>query len=339
MEWVFFLYKYVCYNKNYLYKGGKDMSKPDIICKEFWNNERCADLFNTVLFKGKQIIKPSDLMDIDTDASSTIELPKSIESLKKARDIFKKSKLGVDFLILGIENQDEINYSMPMRIMLYDVLCYYNQVRDISSNNKKNNIKYENKAEFLSGMKKEDKINPIITLVIYYGEKPWDGATSLKEMMTPLDPDIMALVPDYKMNMLEIRNAKNYKFSNPNLELIFDISDELLKGNIDTIRNKYQTDNLSNDEVRFIGYITKSKNFMNSRKGNVTMCEALQKWEDQTFERGKAEGEAEGKAEGEAKAKTEMVINLLDILDDKTLSIKSGLPLEQIQKLRKENTD
>ncbi|OOO00095.1 MAG: hypothetical protein ATN35_09225 [Epulopiscium sp. Nele67-Bin004] len=329
------------------------MAKPDIICKEFWNNERCADLFNTVLFKGEQLIKPDDLMDMDTDVSSSLEFPKSIEALKKTRDIFKKSKQGVDFLIVGIENQDEINYSMPMRTMIYDGLCYYNQVRDIGINNKKNDIKSGNKAEFLSGMKKTDKINPVITLVIYYGEKPWDGETSLKGMMNSLHPTIMGLVSDYKMNLLEIRNAKEYKFSNPNLELIFDISNELLNGNLEKIKKEYQADILSSEELRFIGYITKSKKFMNSRKEKITMCEALQKWEDKTFKQGRAEGVAEGKAEGIAEGKAEgiaegkaegiaeekrnIAIAFLDIADDETIATKTGLPIEEVEQLRKDN--
>lgn len=30
---------------------------------------------------------------------------------------------------------------------------------------------------------KEDKIIPVITVVLYFGEKPWDGPRSLKDMM------------------------------------------------------------------------------------------------------------------------------------------------------------
>lgn len=28
-------------------------------------------------------------------------------------------------------------------------------------------------------MKKDDRLVPVITVVVYYGEKPWDGAVSL----------------------------------------------------------------------------------------------------------------------------------------------------------------
>ncbi len=32
-------------------------------------------------------------------------------------------------------------------------------------------------------MKRTDKFSPVITIVIYYGEEPWDGARSLHEML------------------------------------------------------------------------------------------------------------------------------------------------------------
>ena len=40
-----------------------------------------------------------------------------------------------------------------------------------------------NPNEFLSRMKRTDKFSPVITIVIYYGEEPWDGARSLHEML------------------------------------------------------------------------------------------------------------------------------------------------------------
>ena len=44
--------------------------KQDTILKNFWkNNDRFADLFNTFLFNGKEILKPDDLTEVDTDVS------------------------------------------------------------------------------------------------------------------------------------------------------------------------------------------------------------------------------------------------------------------------------
>ena len=50
-------------------------TKADIIFKDFWrNNERFADLFNVVVFGGKEVIKPEALHEMDTDVSGVIQL-------------------------------------------------------------------------------------------------------------------------------------------------------------------------------------------------------------------------------------------------------------------------
>ena len=44
--------------------------KPDTVLKNYWNNkEQFADLFNAVLFEGRQMIKPEELEDVDTESS------------------------------------------------------------------------------------------------------------------------------------------------------------------------------------------------------------------------------------------------------------------------------
>lgn len=52
---------------------------------------------------------------------------------------------------------------------------------------------------------------------------------------------------------------------------------------------------------------------------------------------GKLEGRKEGRKEGREKAKVEIAINLLDILDDAAISKKAGLPVKDVQELRKKH--
>ncbi len=56
-------------------------------------------------------------------------------------------------------------------------------------------------------MKKSDKLTPIVTLVIYYGEKPWDAAKSLYDMME-LPDELRPFVNNHFMNLIELRNSK-----------------------------------------------------------------------------------------------------------------------------------
>ena len=55
------------------------------------------------------------------------------------------------------------------------------------------------------------------------------------------------------------------------------------------------------------------------------------------FEEGKREGKREGKIEGKIEEKVEIAKNLLDVLDDETIALKTGLTIEEVQRLRNEN--
>lgn len=187
-------------------KKTKDL-KPDTVLKNYWNdNEQFADLFNAVLFEGKQVIKPEELEDVDTEESSVLEHREYAETIKASRDnikIQKKSTVfGVEFVLLGLESQEHIHYAMPMRVMGYDYGSYKKQY---DSNAKKyKTAEGMDEDEYLSRMKKTDKFIPVITIVVYYGEKEWDGATSLHEMLN-IPQEMTKYVNDYKMLLVEAR--------------------------------------------------------------------------------------------------------------------------------------
>ncbi len=206
--------------------------KPDTVLKNYWrSNERFADFFNAVLFEGKPIIRPEELEDVDTDEASILEHGKYAESIQAARDnikIRKKSKTyGVEFVMMGMEHQEHIHYAMPMRLMGYDYGTYKRQYDN-------NALKYKTAEgmehdEYLSGMKKTDKFMAVITVVVYYGEKTWDGAKTLHEMLD-IPPEMERYVNDYKMllveagrNNLTLRHADNVDLFNL-LEIILDKS-------------------------------------------------------------------------------------------------------------------
>lgn len=157
--------------------------KPDIILKNFWkNNERFADIFNAYLFQGEQIIKSEDLVEADTDISSLVKFNRHAETLGKVFDVVKKSANGVDYVILGLENQSKIHYAMPLRHMIGDAFSYLKEYKELEAKNKKYK-NYKTKHEFLSKFQKTDRLHPIVTICIYYGEDEWDGPRSLIDML------------------------------------------------------------------------------------------------------------------------------------------------------------
>ena len=116
----------------------RNQVKPDTILKDFWrNNQRFADLFNTVLFEGNTILKPNDLREVDTDVSSVVKFNGHVETVQRILDVVRKTAYGVDFIIWGLENQDKIHYAMPLRHMIADALIYLKEYNEIAAKNKK----------------------------------------------------------------------------------------------------------------------------------------------------------------------------------------------------------
>ena len=181
--------------------------KPDTILKNYWNdNEQFADFFNAVLFEGRQVIKPDDLEDMDTEESSVLEHRDYAESIKASRDNIKICKrsndYGVNLVMLGMESQEHIHYAMPLRVMGYDYGVYKKQY-DQNARKYKTSDGME-QDEYLSRMKKADKFTPVITVVVYYGQKPWDGAASLHGMLDIPD-EMKQFINDYKMILVEAK--------------------------------------------------------------------------------------------------------------------------------------
>lgn len=129
------------------------------------------------------MICAESLHEMDTDVSGTIKLDNHEKSFERRRDVIKKTAFGMEFVLLGIESRQHIHYAMPLRNM------------------------HKTSDEFLSGMGKEDRLHPIITLTVYYGEVPWDGPMNLRSMMTEIPEAMEKAFYDYGMNLLEVRKS------------------------------------------------------------------------------------------------------------------------------------
>ncbi len=122
----------------------------------------------------------------------------------------------VIYVILGAELQDKVHYGMPVKNGLYDMLGYSKQIAEIKRSYRQDNAAEEGEItvdngvlkiklsseEFLSGLRKDDKLIPIITAVVYFGEEPWDGQKSLFEMLDVRDERLYRFLSDYKLNMI-----------------------------------------------------------------------------------------------------------------------------------------
>ncbi len=158
------------------------------------DNERYADLFNGVLFGGKQILDATMLEERDSRA--VVSKKKS-----KARDVVRKYGKGATYMVLGVENQEEVSYCMPFRMLQYETAEYAKQVSDVRKRNK--NIRKVTAGEYLEKYKKGDKVQPCISLVLFWGTD-WDGPVTLQEMLNMDAYDVM-MVHGHSKALEEIR--------------------------------------------------------------------------------------------------------------------------------------
>ena len=161
-------------------------------------NEVFADAFNYFMHDGAQVIQPEQLKELDPteiailfNENNTKE-PQNAkkEIIQKYRDHLKLATIKEDgesaYILLGIENQTDVNYAMPVRNMLYDALQYTRQVND--------------------------KLIPVITLVLFFNADEWDGPRSLMDMMEITNPIIRRLVVDYPIYVIEPQSLKDSDF-------------------------------------------------------------------------------------------------------------------------------
>ncbi|MCD8103809.1 MAG: hypothetical protein LUF35_02110 [Lachnospiraceae bacterium] len=302
----------------------RESTKVDVRLKDFWrDNNRFADLFNAVLFEGQEILKPDALEEADTDVSGIIQLKQYQESLVRARDVVKKTAYGADFVIWGIENQQHIHYASPLRTLLYDGMGYLKEYNEITRQRKEDSGP-KTKDEFLSKMRKEDRLHPIFSITVYYGEKEWDGPLCLKDMIVDMPEPMARLFSDYKMNLVQVRDSGKYTFNNEDVKTVFDISRKFFEGNVNEVKETYKDKELQPEIVAVIGKITESSFLMQKGKRgrrSINMCTALEQLENDAVERRDRELIMKWSAAGYGASE---IANLLGLPEEKVRKVQAG---------------
>ena len=111
-------------------------------------------------------------------------------TIERTSDIVMRQKTTGDLFALWIlENQETIDYSMPVRVMLKEALEYDRQVKELKRKNVAAYKKNQGKAgrrpstvtpgEYLYKVQKGERIYPVNTLIVYWGKEPWDGPSAM----------------------------------------------------------------------------------------------------------------------------------------------------------------
>ena len=290
------------------------MGKNDVALGAYFSDPQIfADLFNAWMYGGKQVIDPGSLMTED----SVQPRPEYARPYKHVRDVVKMyQKDGVQLVLLGIENQEQIDYSAPVRIMQFDGADYQNQVRRTEEENRKRlGLKTGLPAFF-----REDRIVPVITLILYFGEEEWDRPVRLHDMLAfpKGDTRIKMLVPDYPIHVISVRRngsaGMDISLLHTELRQVFGFlqhqeDKEGLKRYVEENRPVFSR--LSSNAALFLAasaHETRLLKGLNRKEEHYDMCRALDEW----YADGVNEGEKIGERNGICKGVSSALLRILE---------------------------
>ena len=295
----------------------KVVGQKDILLKDYFTPDIFADAINAILYDGKSVVTPERMRTIDIETQRVEDENGNVTADTRLRDSAKVVEVDdAIYCLFAIEHQSVEDYTMPLRIMEYDVREYLRQVKS-------------NKGV-------QVRIKPIITIVMYWKADKWNQPVSVKDMFDRNtvrwleDNGLGGYIQDYRMHLFEPGTVKEEdleKFKTELKDVIayvkYSKSTEALKD----YNKKYKPD-LTKSTVTLINELTNSKYVFIEGKERLDMCEA--------FEGLIEEGRAKGKAE-ELKEKYKSWVTLSNNLKKRGMSnpeIASllGVPETELQK-------
>ena len=267
------------------------MGNIDTITKEYISdNRRFADLFNYLIYGGREVIRPQDLEERDaTELALPYGVDQKVIGKQQMRDNLKaycaKEAGGITYLLLGVESQADQNFAMAVKNMNYDAMNYAAQVSEAAKRHREHGPKLHG-AEYLSGFGKEDHLTPVVTLTLYWGPDEWNAPRSLHEMFPELPQEILRFVPDYQINLIAPAEIEDYdKFHTeigPVLEFIRNSRDSQKLWDLLNENPVYRE--MDKESAVLLNAVAGLKLNLSDVKGDVDMCKA---WDDYAKKRGK----------------------------------------------------
>ena len=182
------------------------VGQKDILLKDYFTPDIFADAINAILYDGKSVVTPERMRTIDTETQHVEEKDGDIKADVRFRDLAKIVEVGdAIYCLFAIEHQSVEDYTMPLRIMEYDVREYLRQVKT-------------NKGI-------QVPIKPIITIVMYWKADKWNQPLSVKDMFDKNtvkwleENGLGGYIQDYRMHLFEPCAAKEEKLEKFKTEL------------------------------------------------------------------------------------------------------------------------
>lgn len=259
------------------------------------DNRRFADQINGALFNGRQIVKPDEL---EPEESQTVN-PDGKKEKSSIKTIVDKVRLwkGKKLHILVVENQNYVDYQMVLRNMLSESNGYRKQWRRKKrAHEEAGDLK--NEDEYLSGMKKDEKFTPIITLVVYFGtDGKWDGARCLYDLLD-IDDELKKYVTNYRLNLYDCQDHDTFDEYHTGLRQVFEAvryskNKEKLKNIMEQNKEAYsKIDSDTKDMLDVVANVKIPEKFKTVEDGEerYDMCKAFEDMRLEGFEEGIEKG-------------------------------------------------
>lgn len=240
-------------------------------------NDVFADIVNVLLFHGKRVVKEDCLTDTRDISQYKIE-NKIHEQERDVSKLWEKLDAGIEnengekvvIAMYGLENQTKIDKEMPFRVIGYDGAKYRGQIN-----------------------KEKRKHFPVVTMVLYFGERHWDKNKTLYEgMIVPkyLEP----YVNDYKINVYEIAYLTEEQVSmfTSDFKIVADYFVQMRKNK--NYEPSQETIQHVDEVLKLMSVLTEDNRFLKVQqesRGEVkNMCEVLDRVENRGIAKGLAQG-------------------------------------------------
>ena len=273
--------------------------------KEFLeNNAYFVDFFNAYFFDGKRVLKPENCMELDSEMNdSNMDLEKHVDVIRKYND-------GNVYSAFIIENQSYVDMSMVVRAAVYEFVAYERMLKKSKKN------------------KSKEKLPMVNILVFYTGERPWNAARQLSELVE-VDERFKSYFHDYQMNLIEITGNTSYNFNEEDVYNLFYICRSIYDQSI--YEGTINDFGLVKSSVLKVVKTLTDVEWLDlkelEKKEKIEMCEAEKRWLEVKSKEWEAEGIRKGIEQG-----IEQGVELGQVLLYKTM-IKNGMSVNEISKV------
>ena len=205
---------------------------------------------------------------------------------------------------------------------MYDMKSYESQIRRLKRNHRETRD-LEDPLETISRIKKEDRLIPCITFVIYYGQEEWKHHKSLKDMFGYKQINDANMLEN-RMNLVQICKDDPRRYKNRDIQMCIGIAQLMFQKGLETIKKRYRQ-KIDKEVVMMVCALTGSRRLeliISKEEGDeIDMCKAIEEWEEEISK----QAMNEGRLKGERKQILQFIQEMLEkgYTDEMILGFKS----------------